>query len=200
MTNKKPFVNWVLPGIELPLHQNLYIDFPPLLLWSSLSELSFFAWAAALILPPIKLNSQLSSCTSFFVNSYGDHKGTQSGLPSFNWTPWGTRALVPAWPLAPIHLLGECRWIQVSLSGFLNLLYWLRFWVLFSGGADYLPPPSRKDTWRGMGGGRWNIWGIPTHGIDTEWGSVERYWEIPTQAKDTELGAGWKMPGELPTQ
>ena len=36
----------------------------------------------------------------------------------------------------------------------------------------------------------WNIRGIPTHGLDTEWGSVERYWVIPTQSKDAGWG-GW---------
>ena len=68
MTNKKPFVNWVLHGIELPLHQNL-IYWPSLTaaleqslgaIWDAASQ------AAVLILPQIKLNSQLSSCTSFF--------------------------------------------------------------------------------------------------------------------------------------
>ena len=41
---------------------------------------------------------------------------------------------------------------------------------------------------------RWNIWGTPTHGLDTEWGSVERYQEIPTRSKDTGWEAAWKMP------
>ena len=83
------------------------------------------------------------------------------------------------WALAPIHLLEECRWIWVRLSCFSNLPYWLRFWVLFGHGAAYLPSPSRKDT-----GGRWNIQGILTHGLDIKWGLVERYQEIPTLAKD----------------
>ena len=33
---------------------------------------------------------------SFLVNNYGNHEGTQNGLPSFDWTPPGTGALVPA--------------------------------------------------------------------------------------------------------
>ena len=85
------------------------------------------------------------------------------------------------WPLAPIDLLRECRQIWVSLSWFLNLLYWLRFWVLLDSGAGYLPPPRRNDT--GVRGARWNIQGIPTHGPDTEWGSVERYEKFPLSQK-----------------
>ena len=103
------------------------------------------------------------------------------------------------WPLAPICLLGECRRIWVSLSWFSNLPYWLKFWVLFGAGADYLPSPSRKDT-GGAWGVRLNIRDMPIHDLDNKWGSVERYGEIPTQSKDTGWGAGWKMPGELPTQ
>ena len=126
---------------------------------------------------------------------------TQSELPPFDWTPQGTGALVPQWTLVPICLLGECRRIWVSLSWFLNLPYWLRFWVLFGGGAGYLPPPSRKDTGdEGGVGGCETSGGIPTHGLDTEWGSVERCWGIPTQSKDTGWWAGWKMAGELPKQ
>ena len=64
MINKKPFVEWVLHGI----HQNLiYWLFPTVAseqilraIWDAAS------WAAILISPQIKLNSQLSSRTSFF--------------------------------------------------------------------------------------------------------------------------------------
>ena len=68
MTNKTPFVNWVLHGIELLLHQNLiYWLSPTATLERSLRAIwDATSWAAALILPQIKLNSQLSSCTSFF--------------------------------------------------------------------------------------------------------------------------------------
>ena len=111
---------------------------------------------------------------------------TQSGPPSFDWTPWGTGTLVPA--VAPCaHLPSWGVQTSLGLSWFLNLPCWLRFWVLFGGGAGYLPPPSRKDAMRGPG---WNIQGIPTHGLDTEWGSVERYRGIPTQSKDAGWGAG----------
>ena len=85
------------------------------------------------------------------------------------------------WCLAPICLLGECRQIWVSLSWFLNLLDWLRFWVLSGGGAVHLTPPSRKDT--GGGGREWSIQGIPTPGLDPEGAQlkdtdhpVKRYW------------------------
>ena len=71
MTNrkkKKTFVKWVLHGIELPLHQNLIYWLSPTAaleqwlraIWDAASQ------AAIFILPQIKLNSQLSSCPSFF--------------------------------------------------------------------------------------------------------------------------------------
>ena len=72
MTNRKRFRKWVLHGIELPLHQNQYIN------WVSPTDTSeqslrviwdAASWAAVLILPQIKLNSQLSSCTFFLVNN-----------------------------------------------------------------------------------------------------------------------------------
>ena len=70
MTNKKPFLNWMLHGIELPLHQNLIYC---LSLTAALEQSLRAIWdaasqAAVLILPQIKLNSQLSSCTSFLVD------------------------------------------------------------------------------------------------------------------------------------
>ena len=59
--------NDCLMVLNSPFTETLYIDLPPLPLWSSLSELSDTAsWAMVLILPQIKLNSLLSSCTSFF--------------------------------------------------------------------------------------------------------------------------------------
>ena len=72
MTNKKPLLalnlNWVLHGIELPLHQNLvYWLLPTAALEQSLRAVwDAASRASVLILPPVKLNSQLSSCTSFF--------------------------------------------------------------------------------------------------------------------------------------
>ena len=75
------------------------------------------------------------------------------------------------WPLVPIRLLGEWKWIWVSLSWFLNFPYWLRFWILFGSGAGYLSPPSRKD----MGGDKTSR--AYTHLVSTLSG---------TQLKDTE--------------
>ena len=74
MTSKKPFVKWVLHGIELPLHQNLiHWPSPIVALEQSLRTIWHAAsWAAVLILPQIKLTSQLSSCISFLADSYGD--------------------------------------------------------------------------------------------------------------------------------
>ena len=71
MTNKKPFVKRVLHGIELLRHQNLiYWLSPTAALEQSLRAIwDAASRAAVLILPQIKLNSQLSSCTSFFVDS-----------------------------------------------------------------------------------------------------------------------------------
>ena len=70
MTDKNPFVKWVLHGTELPLHQNLiYWPTPTAVLEQSLRAIWDVASpATVLILPQIKLNSQLSSCTSFLVD------------------------------------------------------------------------------------------------------------------------------------
>ena len=195
MTNKKPFVKWVLYGTELPLHQNVtYWPSPTAALEQSLRALWDAASQAVLVLPQTKLNSELSSCPSFFKSTVmATTKGPRVDvLPSTGLhkepDPWYQQQ-----PLVPTYLLRECRKIWVSHIWFSNLPYWLSFWVLFGGGAGYLLLPGRKDT-------GWNIQGIPTHGRDTKWGSVERYREIPTHWKDTGWQAGWKMPGELPTQ
>ena len=68
---KNPFVNWVLHGIELPLHQNLiYWPSPTAALEQSVRVIwDASSQTAVLMLPQIKLNSQVSSCTSFLVNS-----------------------------------------------------------------------------------------------------------------------------------
>ena len=64
---KKPFVKWELNGIEFPLHQNLtYWPSPTTTLEQSLKAIwGATSQAAVLILPQIKLNLQLSTCTSF---------------------------------------------------------------------------------------------------------------------------------------
>ena len=92
MTNKKPFVKWVLHGIELPLHPNLiYWLSPTAALEQSLGAVwDAASQAAVLIFPQIKLNSQLPSCTSFFSwqyhnffihSSVNGHLGCFHGLP-----------------------------------------------------------------------------------------------------------------------
>ena len=61
-----------------------------------------------------------------------------------------------------------------------------------------LSNPFQWERYRGGVGGRgWNILGISTHGLDTAWGSVERYQEIPTG-----WGTGWEKKKNrwLPTQ
>ena len=65
--------------------------------------------AAVLILPQVKLNSQLSNCTSFLVDSYGDWwSDPVDFLPST-----GLHKELELWykqqPLVPICLLRECR-------------------------------------------------------------------------------------------
>ena len=175
----------MLHGIELPLHQNfVYWLSPTAALEQSLRAIwDAASWAAGLILPQIKLNSQLSSCVSFFSRLMKQlmKQPRVDFLPSTGLHE-ELELWYQQWPLAPIRLLRECRWIWVSLSWLLNLPYWLGFQVLFGSGAGYLPPPSRKDTGGGSG---WNIRGTPSHGLDTEWGSAERYWEISTQVKHT---------------
>ena len=66
-TSRKPFVKWVLDWTELLLHQNLiYWPSPTAALEQALRAIwDMASRAAVLILPQIKLNSQLSSCTSF---------------------------------------------------------------------------------------------------------------------------------------
>ena len=65
---KNPFVNWVLHGIELPLHQNFvyWLSSTAALEQSLRAIWDAVSWAAVLVLPQIKWNSQLLSCTSFF--------------------------------------------------------------------------------------------------------------------------------------
>ena len=62
----------MLHGIELPLHQNLiYWLSPTAALEQSLRAIwDAASWATVLILPQIKLNSQLSHCASFLVDRF----------------------------------------------------------------------------------------------------------------------------------
>ena len=135
MTNKKPFVKWVLHGIELPLHQNLIYWLSPHCCFGAVSR-SYLrcclpGWGPHL--PQIKLNLQLYL---FSVDSYGDHEGTQSGLPSFHWTPRGTRALVPA--VAPCTHLPPWG-VQMNLG---KSVLVLEFGAWLNDTEKY--PPSQK--------------------------------------------------------
>ena len=168
----------MLHGIELPLHQNfVYWLSPTASLEQSLRAIwEAASWAAGLILPQIKLNSQLSSCVSFFSR----HLRQLMKRPRADFLPSTglheeLELWYQQWPLAPICLLGECRWIWVSLSWLLNLPHWLRFQVLFGSGAGYLPPPSRKDT--GGGGGCFQVKHLGhTHSWSRHW--VGLSWKI----------------------
>ena len=84
----------------------------------SIPVLPFTNWGAvsqaAVLLPPIKLNLQLSCHECFLVDSYGDHQVTQRGLASFASTPQGPGALVPA--VAPCaHLPPQGVWANLGL-------------------------------------------------------------------------------------
>ncbi|XP_060260588.1 uncharacterized protein LOC132658402 isoform X2 [Ovis aries] len=64
------------------------------------------------------------------VDSYSDHKGTQSGLPSFDWTPGGTGALVPA--VAPCaHLPPRGVQTDLGLPSVINRLELIKLRPLF---------------------------------------------------------------------
>ena len=120
MTNKKPFVKWVLHGIELPFRQNLiYRLSPTAALEQSLRAIwDAVSGAAVLILLQIKLNLQLSSCTFFFFKL--TVMATMQGpwvdfLPSTGLHE-ELELWYQQWPLASIHLLWECRQMWVCLS------------------------------------------------------------------------------------
>ena len=61
----------MLNDIELPLHENLIYWPSPTAAWEQCPQAIWdvASWAATLILPQIKFNSQLSSCASFSVNN-----------------------------------------------------------------------------------------------------------------------------------
>ena len=96
---------------------------------------------------------------------------TQSGLPSFDWTPRGTGALVPAVALCthqpPWALqtnLGKSPGSQISRIGCDSEFYLA---------VEQVTCPLLGG--QILGGARVKHQGISTHGLDTEWGSVERY-------------------------
>ena len=68
VTSRKPFVKWVINGIECHLHQSLMYWPSSHCLFGAASQLSWgtASQAAVLILPQIKLNTQFSGCALFF--------------------------------------------------------------------------------------------------------------------------------------
>ena len=155
---KKPFVKWVFYGIELPLHQNfMHWPSPTAALEQSLGAIwDAASQAVALILAEIKLNLQLPSCTSFLVDSYCDHEGTQSGLSYFDCTPGGTGTLVPA--VAPCA--HPPPWgVEMNLSkSFLVLEFPILVEILnFIWQWSRLPAPPAS--WKILREGSWNMLG-----------------------------------------
>ena len=190
-------LQWVLDGIELCLHQNL-------IYWPS-SHCFFGAVSQSY------LRCCLPVCSPHFVPKK-TYLATVKLYIFFSWQLWWLtkrsrldylplpklygelEIWYQQWPLVPIRLFGECRQIWVSLSWFSNLPYWLRFWVLFGGGAGYLPLSQLEGYW-GRAQVKLFIQGIPIHGLDTEWDLVERYWEIPTQSKAIGCGLAERCQG-----
>ena len=114
------------------LQKRLCILAPPLPLQSSPSELSerlYPGLIKSLVILQIKHNSQVLGCAFFFsVDSLGDHKGTQSRLPSFAWTLGGTRALVPA----EASCAHSPPWrVQMNLGESLLVLRSPDYWLMF---------------------------------------------------------------------
>ena len=144
--SQKSFVKWALHGIELPSPKPYILTLPHCPFGEVSESWDAASWAAVLSLPQIKLNSQLSSCTSFFSQQLWQlMKQSRVDLLPATGLHKKLELWYQQWPLVPICLLRECRWIWVSLSWFSNLLYcW--DWVLFGSEAGYLPPYSRKDT------------------------------------------------------
>ena len=162
-------------------------------------NLSAASRASVLILPQMKFNSQLSSCTSFFSwqlwQPWKDPEWT-----SFLWldSTRNWRFGTSSGPLHPSVSSGsadEFGW--VSPGSWISHIGWDSEFYLEVGQVTC---PLLVGKILGGCGGWWNIWGMPTYGLDTEWALDERYQGIPTQSKDTGWGAGWKMPEELPTQ
>ena len=96
------------------------------------------------------------------------------------------KCLFISWLQSPSTVILEpkkVKSITVFIFPHLFFMCFIWWWSRF-------PAFSQQERYWG-GAGKWNIWGIPAHGLDTEWGSVERHWEIPTHSKDTGWGADW---------
>ena len=173
LTRRKPFVKWVLHGTELPLHQNLIywpsptasLEQSPRAIWGAASQLqSLFCPQIKLILP---LSWHRKKLCIFLVDGYSvqwrDPQWTYLLLMnSTRNQSFGTSS----------GLLRECRQIWVSLSWFLNIPYWLRFWFYLV--VSRLPPPPG---WKETGAGACVKYPGQIH-------SWSRHW----------VGLGWKIP------
>ena len=136
---------------ELPLHQTLiYWPCPTASGAVSQSYLRCCSQAALLILPQIKVNSTLSSCVSFLAQSYDDRGSSPEWTSFLLLNATRSQSFVPAAATCTIHLLWECRWVQVSLSWLSNLPYWLRVWLIWK--WRRLPAPSQVERYWGWGG------------------------------------------------
>ena len=114
----------MLHGIELPSPKPYILTLPHCPFGAVSESWDAASWAAVLSLPQIKLNSQLSSCTSFFSQQLGElTEQSRVDLLPVTGLHKEPELWYQQWPLVPICLLGECRWIWVSLSWFSNLLY-----------------------------------------------------------------------------
>ena len=119
MTNKKPFVSASCYRTP-PSLKSYILSFPHCHFGAvSQSYLRCCLPGRSLHFAPNKTCSSQVVYLFLLVDSYGDHEGTQSGLPFFDWTPRGTRALVPAVaPCAHPHPWGVLTNLSKSLLVF----------------------------------------------------------------------------------
>ena len=156
-------------------------DFPSISLeWFLRAIWYVVSCAIVLILTPTILNSQLSHCAVFSVNSHGDQRKRSRAhfcpLPELykEPEPWYQQR-----PLVPIHLLWESRRIWVSLSWFSDPPYWLMILSFIWWCVTGTWPPSYK------------ILGVGSCLKDTR--------ETPTQVKDIGICSfvkGWVVQAE----
>ena len=78
----------MLNGIELPLTKIIYIDLSPTASLEQSLRAGAASQAAVLILPPIKLNSQLPSCISFFSRQVYIVKAMVSPVVMYGCESW----------------------------------------------------------------------------------------------------------------
>ena len=189
--------NMCLIALYSPFTKITYIlTFPPTSLeqfprgiWNAVSQ------AEVLILPQIKLNSELSCCAIFFLSQqfYGDRQSDPEWTSLLRLNSTRNRSLVtsrgtscpPASSGSPANL-GKSLLVLGSPILVHNPEFYLAVY------NRYLPF-QLKDTWGGGG------WKIPenTHPVERYWKGVS--WKIPGkyQPRWKILGGGacWKVPG-----